>query len=241
MANEPYYEFTDDAGTTHRRYADVWKTRTVNLPAVVTEQPVENGAKITDHYRPEPNVLKGELYWSNTPIRKDLQGGEILPLEISLPDPPKRALYTPGGLNQAVQDGLSKLLGATPGKPNLLHTLQFPTEFDVREIIYNEIELVRQNGYLLTIFTGWALFADLAIENASIQEDVETNGDCAQSHDLKKNKIVTSQVTLAIPLAPRAQATKTGGAKGGDEVTDPSKQKSVAAALADSLGFGVTR
>src|SRR5687768_3456686 len=131
----PYLEFEEDSGTVARIYADVWETEEFTSTVQPTENAVETGARIVDHVIIMPKDFRCRMFFSNSPVRGDLDPesvGTSRAVKIKLPEYPQLTpLLSPGGLTQAVGAGISAGLSAIglgsngPGLPDRVMVLTF--------------------------------------------------------------------------------------------------------------------
>lgn len=169
----PYLEWTEpDSGAVVRLYADAITDESANLGAVVSQHAIEKGAKITDHYRKEPETVSVTYMFSGAPLRGDLDDetpGEVSPAQLKYPNSRAqrradvtRLKYPPGpgpslallnpfnainyGLNALLGDGLPKQVDPSPvgsGKlPASVQALTFAN--DPAKRFQKAIETVRR-------------------------------------------------------------------------------------------------
>src|SRR5690349_12072795 len=87
----PYLEWSPKAGGTKRIYADVWEQEEFGATATVTEHAVEDGSKVTDHYKPDPITLRCVMFFSECPVRGDLDEehpGKVEEVQLAIPPYP---------------------------------------------------------------------------------------------------------------------------------------------------------
>jgi len=263
----PYIEYPEESGELKRLYADVQKSEEINLPAEVSEHPVETGAKVADHYRKTSETVTVRLFFSNSPIQSDLTDnvGRRRTFELNVPKPPARPLLSTGAIVGAAT-GIVGLSGRTPtpsgnplqaiagtglslgaallgrkGQPNnRIEALAFDRPFDRLGDALALVRDLQRRGELITVRTTVDLFENAAIINATFSRD-ETTGDGGWLElTLKEVRFATADVTFAIPIPaePRGQTKKHNGkASKGTPVDGPQ-----AGAVKDVLNkTGVTK
>jgi hypothetical protein len=207
----PYLEWTSDAGDVRRLYADVWKQEEVTLSATVTQHSVETGSKPTDHYRKEPESIRVELFFSNTPLRGDLDEdfpGEVRNLSLTYKPYPSGGLIGPAALTALANSLLGTGGRYTP--PSSVSVLRFDRPVDRWR---KAIELIREwqtKGTLITVGSTMGRFESMAIPEGRPMRSVETGDGCSVSLEFLQVSFVSSDVAVAVPLVlePRAQSKK---------------------------------
>ncbi len=216
----PYLEWTTDAGEVKRLYADAWKSEEITLSAVATQQKVESGATVSDHYKPEPRALRGELVFGDAPIRGDLD-------EDNFGNDRSEPLRYAEGVN-------------TSGLPSSFSTLAFDSP--PRERWKRALELIDQwqaSGTLITIKGSMARLENFAIEDARGFRDSASGGGCTITIQGHRVDFAQSDVAVAVPLPlePRAQQKK-GDKSGNPSDANSADQASAAKKLAIDMGIG---
>jgi hypothetical protein len=207
----PCLEWTSDAGDVRRLYADVWKQEELTLAATVTQHSVESGSKPTDHYRKEPESLRVELFFSNSPLRGDLDEdfpGEVRNLNLTYKPYPTGGLIGPAALT-----ALANSLLGTGGKyvpPSAVQVLRFEHPVDRWR---KAIDLIREwqtKGTLITVISTMGRFESMAIPEGRPMRAVETGDGCSIPLEFQQISFVSSDVAVAVPLVlePRAQSKK---------------------------------
>jgi hypothetical protein len=233
----PYVEWIDDAGEAGRIYADVPESEDTESPAVVTQNPVEKGARITDHYRPENDQIQLELFFSDSPIRYDLTDvpsrDEIVTLDI--PQPPGPPLLSTAALVGAI----GSLLGASGPPPIKQPVRKFARPLNRVSQAFEQFRKIRDKGWLVNVRTTTELYEGCAITNIKKTRNAQTGNGGKISLSIQQIRFVQSDVTIAVPLpsVPRAQKKKPPKDEGAKEITGERK-KSMAAAALDSLTGG---
>lgn len=210
-ADLPYVEWTNDSGATERLYADVPVSEDTTSPAVVTQNPVETGANVTDHYRKENDLISVELFFSDHPIRSDLtdvdSANEMVTLD--LPKPPSPSVFTPGGASKALVGAIGNLLSGEAAPPRV-QLRKFSRPLDRVSKAFDTLRLLQTKGWLATIRTTTTLYEDCAITEIKLQRNASSGSGGTFQLQLQQVRFVSSDVTIAIPLPsePRAQKKK---------------------------------
>lgn len=159
----------------------------------VTDHPVETGANISDHVRPDPDVLTVEGVISNTPIllpsdhagsaqettetvaadwsgfdnRRTVRGAERTIGDIA----PVPRLF--GGIG--IGGGQSAQIGRqVPGGSLAANVKVFTEEFDRVGECYLELREVRDTGTLCSVLTHRWLYDNMAITQLDVTDDGQT-------------------------------------------------------------------
>lgn len=236
----PYLEFEPDSGGTERIYADAWVSESIQMPALVTEHAVETGATISDHYLPQPIAAKVELFFSDSPLRGDLDPefrARVTTLPLNVPEYPKLTpLLTPRGLIAGATGAVAGALGLSgPSMPTSYSALSFDTPPNrVRKVLQQILDL-RESRKLIAVGFSVVRLEDMAIREARIERQSKSGDGGSIVLDLVQVQFTETDVAVAVPLPlePRGQPKKSANAGGTGEV--PAPKKSAAAAAYDAL------
>lgn len=248
LSSLPYLEWQEpDSGQTVRMYADLVKDETPGLPAIITKHPIEKGAPKADHYRKDLETFRATFYFSGTPMRGDLDPdnpGHVRTFDLPKGDysqQVKAPIFTPGGLTQAIEGGISAgfsaLLGGS-GVPNSFQSMAF--DIDPRKRFSKIIETIRRiqsSSILLTIHTTMlGDFENMGITLATPKRTVELQDGMDLEIDFEQVQIVSSDVSFGAPTPkePRGQVKKTGVNGNGSEL-EPQRKDGVAKGLLGKL------
>lgn len=227
----PYIEWIEpDTGETVRLYGDVNKDEAIELPAIVTEHPVEKGSKITDHYRKDPETLRITLFFSGSPLRGDLDddySGSIISHPMKQGTyPPGAPPYTPGGLLQLAGKGLTAVggalgLGAPPAPTSIAgFTFDLPPIGRYAKAL-NTIRRLQTQGILVAAKTSTERIENLAILGGAGHRNEQTGDGAELELNFKEIRFVTSDVSFGTPtpVEPRAIPKKSNLNAGASETT----------------------
>lgn len=163
-------------------HATVNETHT--LSNAITDHPVESGANISDHSRPEPEVVALECRISNTPL-------------------------TPGQRAQAVKAGeftVQSTGGAAVGAIGATEGYAYQQWRKLRDL--------RDAGTLVTVSTTMGDYTSMAIQSITVPRNAKNYDAVAFSITFKKVRIVQNKLTRSVVAKdPRAQKKKSAGAK----------------------------
>lgn len=236
----PYVEWVDETGNTGRIYADVPVTEEIVSPALATQNPVEEGSTVTDHYRKENDTIAVELFFSDSPIRYDLTDVDSAEetVTLNIPEPPGAPIFTPGGATQALVGAIGNLISGGPKVPKV-KVRKFSRPLDRASKAFEQLRLIQSKGWLANIRTTTMLYENCAITEAKLTRSKSTGDGSTITLALQQLRFVKSDVTIAVPLPsePRAQKRKKPKDEGAKDVSD-----SGGASLAKQLlnGAGVT-
>lgn len=247
----PYVEFTPvSGGLPQRVYADAWEHEELSIQTSVVSEPVESGARVTDHMRNEPITLKCRMFFSEVPVRGDLDPtyhpGTVAsyPLK-ALTYPNNTPLLSPGGLTNAVESGIGALASAITGGgadgPTIAQGLQFAAPPGrLREFLQKLIEL-REAKSLFAVGCSVLRLDDMALTNAGIARTAEDGDSGALDLEFQQLQFVSTETAkaLPLPLEPRGQPKKGGSGGNGTEVP-AGPQKTGAAAAYDAAKGALT-
>lgn len=249
----PNVEWTDpDSGATNRIYFDLITDETGQFPAVVTQHPVEEGGKVTDHYRKDPIQMRVTCKLAGSPLRGDLDPDNVATSQhhdlLNPKYPPGAPIFTPGGLFQAAEAGISAAVGALGSLvglggdtgPTGWDSPGFPDDPRNRfQRVCDTLQDLQARGILVTLHATFGDFESLAITNASPHRDAEAGDSLDIEIDFNEVRFVTSDVNIGAPLPaePRGLPSKTGTSVG-NGAAESGHKESTASKLFDTLTGG---
>jgi hypothetical protein len=192
----------------------------------VTDHPVERGANITDHVRPDPVRLNLVGFVSNAPIDIPLDNANGA-VEQRLTHYVNRAGYrkiTPllsaGVPVQIAQTSLGFRPPTPPQGPAGAvmvrnereyyagaRVLAFSTEFDRARAVFDELVSLRNLGTLLRIETDIADYENMVIESLTVPRDTSV-GDALQFELTLKQVIIAESELVAAPVLQTERKSK---------------------------------
>lgn len=240
------YILIDDGSAIH---FDMVRTETVTLGASVTEHPVEQGADIADHIRPELVKVRLEVFVSNAPV-EDVNGfGQTVqtftakvnhnatandPLAIA------KSGNVIGAIGSAINAGAAAIgsaLGLDDGLPKDFQVQGYafagnvPDGFDFVKNMAALLENIKDTPTLVTVVTHARYCANLAITNIDCQKH---NDGGYITIDFKELRFVsTSTVDAPTPVKPASKPKKPAGV----QELSAAPQQSIAAGLVDMAGL----
>jgi hypothetical protein len=176
---------------------------------LVTEHPVESGASITDHVRPNLNRVELETFVSNSPLNDDRQ--QITPIPLQLPPEPMGF-----GLNygvNAVGQIVNKLIFGS--QQIVAKVLTFPGgAIDFVAETIQTLEALRSQGTLIKVVCPNAVYDNMIVESFEIHRSSTTGDSASFNVALREIRVVTSTITNApTPTIPRAAQTVDKGSQ----------------------------
>jgi hypothetical protein len=169
--------------------------------ALVSEHPVESGAAVTDHIRPEADRLSAECFVSTKPVYSPNFDGangsfQSLPLQGASRDQTRGAQAENGSVKNAEYQSKSQQAQA--------RTLQFSEPFDRLADIHGTLRRILANGIECTIDTGTlGVWDRMAL--TSISAPKEAQGSITFSLEARQMRFVESETVEVEPLETRAE------------------------------------
>ncbi len=239
----PYVEYQDDATGTARIYADVWETEDIDAPNLVTEHAVETPAIVSDHQRPEPIVATIRMFFSEEPIRGDLDvnfKGDVRSFELTIPEYPNNTpLLSPAGLSKQIGAGVGAI-GAALGlggdaAPARATALRFNAPPGRLRTAYAKFIKLRDEGKLVAVGFSVARLENLAITDVHIARSKESGSGGAIDLAFKQISFATTKTAaaVALPLEPRGQPKSSSTITVSAEDVPEGPKKTAAKALVD--------
>jgi hypothetical protein len=254
--------FQDGSGAFTSIHVDATIRESHNTSSQVTEHPVEQGANVSDHVRPELEKLTLEVFITNTPIRlpKSHVSGVLAEIKsLELPRSVNGALgrgvprragppmltgpYIPpqrGPLGQSTPAILpewsaAQLIDVLQSDPSV-SVLQFSAEFDRVRTLYNELRRLVTGGTLCRILTGLREYENMVIKGMDTPRENAEGSAITVTLDVIQVRIVTTE-TVEVPKQVRARKPKPKGNQPPTAVVPKKETKDSLASLA--TGFGI--
>ncbi len=243
----PYLEW-ESGGVVKRVYADAWESEDFEAACLVTENSVADGARIVDHVIVEPIVLSCRMFFSETPIRGDLDPahkGKVRVFPLGIPAYPENTpLLSPAGITGKVTGALSAVGEAiglidAPPNPKTASALRFEDPPGrLREFLESLLEQ-RAKRTLFAVGLSVLRIESLALLNARIARTAADGDSGALDLSFRQLEFVSSETAeaLPLPLEPRGQIKKGFDGKAAEDIP-PGPKKSAAKAIKDSLTGG---
>jgi hypothetical protein len=210
--------YTDKSGKLQTLDFDATLRELHTGTAQATEHPVESGADITDHVRPDRARLSADLFVTNTPIGKVAAslGGANIPLQLegttrvmtssakvsgggSFPIrvPGMRTAAAPISVTPAVREDKSYVVSG--------NVLQFPVRFDRVTDVWATLDGLRRSSSLVQVLSSLRTYDNMAISSLSTPVTV----DDAVTIAVEFTEIfVAESQTIDAPLPKEKRATK---------------------------------
>jgi hypothetical protein len=192
----------------------------------ITEHPVERGAALTDHSRPEVERISADVYVTDTPVvspNYDGANGTFQNIDLSA----NRRDMTRGAKGGAGQP--QEATYETKSVSTKARVLKFSEPFDRLVTVRETLMRIKDNALECSVITSEGDFDPMLI--ASITAPKESAGRIQFTVDLKKVTFADSEIVEVEPLETRAERERRLGARGGETPEEP--EVSIAAALAD--------
>lgn len=226
-----YLEFEDVAF-----FFDIVTSEKATHTVSASTHPVEEGADVTDHVKPEPTNISIETFISNTPVRDPnfLYDGQVAGLELSVPTKEKTIYPTPGSLMNAAMSELSSALSGGPEPWKALVT-KYPRAFNAPKDVLEQLLDWQERAIL-----GKVIFPDRAYENMLItsvetSRTAETSGGLGITISFQSIRLVEAKLVDApVPTEPRAKKKVNKGKQPPVEVP-LAKQEEIKKSLAKKL------
>lgn len=245
---------------------DVVTNENPNFPTQIAEHVVEKGADISDNVRVGQKTLTLEVFVSNEPTDPNAQygkgTGKVQSIGgIDIPGALGQPFLIPGTpvLTQAtwftlpigipILNSLTahevdvpfipnvglKPLGQGSVNPNVL---TFATTFDAVASTHDQLDALRMDATLITVYGTKGVYSNMVIESFSMTRDATTGTGGKFTIELKEIRIVQTQTVAAPnPTKPRAQSPTNKGSQATTPVTNQSV-KSTAKLILDTLTGG---
>jgi hypothetical protein len=202
----------------------------------VTAHPVEKGAAVNDHIRPEPDKLSIEAWVSDTPLvepatQTDGVRGSVTSESMTVP---YSQMVAPG-TKQTLQMNIS------------FQALRFDGKLARRIGVYTALREVQEQGKLCSVRNeakgGLRDYDEMVIVSISLPRGVENGTAQVFNIEMQHVRIVeTRRVDAGAPAAAPKKKKKKKGNQGKKEITDKDKKKeSVSHSLKESVKEALPR
>jgi len=215
------------SGETLAARFDVVTTETHESVMTITSHPVEEGANITDHARPENQRITIEGYVSNKPLWSNPgveKFAEFRPIELAIPKQPSPLAPTPGGLTRAAVGFVEGLLKKPQNQAMVLApTGDVPARArEMWELLY----AAQQARALVTVSTALADLENCLIERLSVPRTTEDGNGASFQVDVLQVRIVKS-ATVEAPVSAekRGEGLTNSGSKAAQNAKNDDKKK----------------
>lgn len=181
MATSLVYALPD--GTMTSITFDAASEQAHEAEAEVTEDPVEDGAPISDHVRPVPRKVQLTVHVSNTPIEQ----------------PPDQMNGVTGSV-QAFQ--IDKDVTA--------NVMRWSGAFDRVKTIHGELDRLRESGTVVQLVTSLKTYENMILRSISARRTAAVGNALEATLSLVQIRIVQT-TTAAVPATPRATRRRGNG------------------------------
>jgi hypothetical protein len=231
--------WTTKTGQSKTMFFDVVTEEDQTLVSTATENPVEEGANVSDHIRKELDRVALDCFVSNQPVHDvNSRGGRVekLPIKLQKYKPPLQA--TPGSAfgaaGAAIKDAVGSLLGGN--QEYAAQVLQFPSSFDAVADTLQILEKLQDDRQLVEVVLPSKVYDNMFLEHLNVHRNAGSGGGASFRLEFKKiRKVEVRIVTAPVPTEVRGLVKKVRGAKGVVEAAAPAQKKlSVLKGLANS-------
>ncbi len=239
----PYLEWTTKAGAVKRVYADVVEDEGFAAPSLITKLAVESGSNPSDHIQPEPVTYTCVMFFSEVPVRGDLDEeypGKVQTTDLAIPPYPNLTpVLSPRGITNAVGAGINAVgealgFGGAQG-PTRVSALRFDEPPGRLRKFVEQLLEARSDKLLFAVGASFARLESMGLENAELHRTSADGDSGSVSLSFTQLSFVSTESAEALPLPiePRGQSKKnTTSATAADVPAGP--KKSVAAAALDT-------
>lgn len=230
----------DDSGAEVSAIFDIDTQETHELANVITEHPVEEGADVADHVRPQLKRFQLEGFVSDTPLLSNhnvVNEATFQDLELQIPEMPMQA-----SLSGAISAGVSAIGNAFTGgpKPLKVKMLRFDNFKSRKRAAFEAFEDARINARLVRVITSVAEYENMLIEQVTVTRSPDDCDGATFSIALKEIRLVVSDIVVAPePAELSGQLMKAAGAKSGkdDKEKIAELKKSLLVQAGEGLGL----
>jgi hypothetical protein len=207
---------------------------------IITEHPVEDGADIADHVRPQLRRFSVEGYVSDTPLLSNagvVDQATFRGIELQIPEKPFKL-----GVSNALNAGISAIGNAISPTPAVKVLMLTFDSFKSRKRAARDIlEDARTNARLVRVITSLTEYENMIIEQIVITRSPDDGTGATFNVSLKEIERVSSDITVAPEPAEVSGAIKVAaGSKNAkdDAAKIDTVKKSVLAGILDKgVGF----
>jgi hypothetical protein len=227
--------YVDDAGAQRSWRGDATLRVQHEITASVTDKPVENTTRLTDHVEKDPILITAEIDVTNTPIEiPDDQQGAFRSLKLTKKyNEITKGAKIEGGPGTKLQFSLIEIeIGARPVKitpaetterteSTGVETLQFDQVFDRVKDTFDLLDRLAVGDRLLTAVTRMRTYDNMILQRVSVPEEPRD----AATFTLEFRQVRVEEVGLVevVPVGERRAESKT--AKGAQATYELDEQE----------------
>lgn len=212
--------WSDKTGIARSLFFDVCTEEQTESESSATEQPVEEGADISDHVRRSPKRVSLEVFVSQTPIYSlNDSGGRQGGVRLEVPKYSPPLAPTPGALFGAIGGAVRGLLGG--GAPDYeAQVLQWDQEHDFVAETLDVLEKLRDDYRLVSVVTTSRVFENMHLEIVQTIGNAGTGTGRTLRLSFKElRKVQVRLVNAPVPTETRGHVMKNKGMQGAKLVT----------------------
>lgn len=198
-----FIEWLDDGQIPQRLYPDIIQTYSGTATAQLTTHPIETGANIVDHYRPDTTVLAVTAIFADTPLRGDLStgypgGAKSVQLNYA-PEPPAKFAPT-----LAAVSAVEGLLGLTKSRPETIEMITFDSPPKRGAEAWSTFLDMRDKARILRVKLPIGEFFPVML--VSVEPSQNSDGDMTTfALSFQEVQYATTDTVPVLSLEPRAQ------------------------------------
>lgn len=206
--------------------------------ATATNHPVESGAPVTDHVKPEPDQLSVDVHVTNTPIispNVDGANGEVRSMNVQTEarSQSKGAKVSREGNVTAAEYENNRLQGSAM-------VLQFGGGFDRVGSVYEVLARLCKEGVDVTVVTSLRQWDSMLISRVSTPREAASRHAVTFQVDFQEVRFAeTETVGTPEPLETRAERARRRGAQGTEDAESEEDVSLAAQLLEGTTGIGL--
>ena len=193
--------WTGADGQTYSVSLDATTAQNHDATNTVTEHPVEDGANMSDHIRPDLDTLSVTGVISNTPVflpQDNIDGARAVDVQVE-------------GVASGVRiplPGVGALVGNIPISPTPKGVVTgFSPDFDRISACYQALLSLRNDGVLCRVITHVRVYESMAIRKLSVPLDPTTGHSLPLTLEFVQIRIGSTE-EVPVPEIPRARKDK---------------------------------
>ena len=240
MANpgEPQGTFLawPSATPTQFAYFDAVLKETISLESRATDHPVEKGADISDHIRPELNRISLSGFCSQKPIKSVNAPMDLIPVTLEqkrVVDPLLGTFLGSSGLAPFLGPNFERRIVTSPFT---ILSAQSPSGGkDLVQILLSLLDTLRLQGTLVDVVTSSRRYSNMILQKIDISADPDEGTGRTFDISLRELRTVESLTVAAPQPSVKAAATSPKSAKGDQAGKAPNAQQTVGAKGLDTI------
>lgn len=207
--------------------------------AVATKHPVEQGAPVTDHVKPDPDTLSVDVHVTNTPVvspNVDGANGEVRSMSLRT-----EARAQAKGAKVSREGKVTAAEYESKGLRSAANVLQFGGSFDRVGTVYEVLARLCKEGVEVTVVTSLRQWDAMLISRVTVPREAKGSRHAATFQvDFSEVRFAeTETVGTPEPLETRAERARRRGAQGTEDAESEEDVSLAAQLLESSTGIGL--